>query len=137
MEQITIKTLIDVTNTDVRRTNQGTAIEVDQYRNWITLKQCIELRSLFEYDRNPTSEVIDIKGLGFGTDYKGPHRVWTFTFRPDRSGAFGSEDSQYGLLEEGMHLVPVIKNLTETINTSKAVFDLKDKKSQNTVITLS
>ena len=37
MEQITIKTLIDVTNTDVRRTNQGTAIEVDQYRNWITL----------------------------------------------------------------------------------------------------
>jgi hypothetical protein len=137
MEQITIKTLIDVTNTDVRRENQGTQLEADQYKNWITLKQCIELRSLFEYDHNPTFETVDIKGMGFGTGHKGQHRLWTFTFRPDRSGAFATEDTGVGLLEEGLHLVPVIKNLTETINTTKAVFDLRDEKVRNTVILIT
>ena len=136
METIEIKTLIDITNTEVRRSNQGTTVEVDQYKNWTTLKQCVELRSLIEYDGNPTVETVDVKGLGFGSEYKGKHQVWTFKFRPDRAGAFSSENSNVGLLEDSLHQVPVIKNLTETINTNKAVFDLKDTKSKNTVVKL-
>lgn len=134
MENIEIRTLIDITNTDVRRSNQGTAIEANQYRNWTTLKQCVELRALIEFDHNPTVETIDIKGLGFGTEYKGKHNVWTFRFRPDRAGAFGIEDDPSGLLNESLHQVPVIKNLTESINTGKAVFDLKDPSFKNTTI---
>ena len=137
MEQITIKTLVDITNTEVRRGNQGSQLELDQYRNWTTLKQCIELRSLIDYDKNPACEQTDIKNLGFGSEYKGVHNVWSFTFKPDRSGAFSTDDSASGLLDEGLHLVPVIKNLTETINTDKSVFDLKDKKFKNTVIITS
>jgi hypothetical protein len=43
MEIVEIKTLIDVTNTQVSRANQGTPEEYDQYRNWTTLLQCIGL----------------------------------------------------------------------------------------------
>jgi hypothetical protein len=134
MENIEIKTLVDITNTEVRRNNQGSPIEANQYKNWITLKQCVELRSLIDYDHNPTVETVDVTGMGFGSEFKGKHQVWTFKFRPDRAGAFSLDDEPTGLLSESLHQVPVIKNLTETINTDRAVFDLKDKKFKNTTI---
>ncbi len=134
MEVIEIKTLIDITNTGVRRINQGTQQELDQYRNWTTLLQCIGLRSVIEYDKNPVVEVLNIKDLGFGTDYKGDHNVWTFQFRPDRSDAFLENNDSTHLLKLDLDKIPIILNLTETINTQRAVFDLNDKKSTNTVI---
>jgi len=136
MAQIELKTLIDITNTDARRPNQGSAVEVDQYRNWVTLKQCIELRSLVEFDHDPQVEEIDIKGLGFGSAYKGTHKVWTFRFFPDRDGAFDTEDQELGLLLDAIDKVPVVKNLTETINTDRSIFDLSDTKFKNTIVRL-
>jgi hypothetical protein len=136
MAQIELKTLIDITNTDVRRPNQGTQIEADQYRNWVTLKQCIELRSLVEFDHYPTVETVDVKDLEFGTAYTGKQAVWTFRFYPDQAGAFATEDSELGLLLNAIDKVPVIKNLTETINTDRSIFDLNDTKFKNTTVRL-
>ena len=134
MDIIEIKTLIDITNTEVRRINQGTQQELDQFRNWTTLMQCIGLRAIMSYDRNPISEVIDVKELYFGTEFKGKHRVWTFQFRPDRSDAFAEKDDQIALLRNDLDKVPVILKLTETINTLQAVFDLTDPKLANTIV---
>ena len=136
MAQIELKTLIDITNTDVRRPNQGTQVEADQYRNWITLKQCIELRSLVEFDHYPIVETVDVKDLEFGTAYKGKQAVWTFRFYPDQAGAFATEDNELGLLLDAIDKVPVIKNLTETINTDRSIFDLNDTKFKNTTVRL-
>ena len=134
METIEIKTLIDITNTDTRRPNQGTQQEYDQYRNWITLNQCIEMRSIITYDTNPTNELIDIKGLGFGKEYKGKHRVWTWRFNPDRATAFSNESGGLPLLIDDLNQIPIIKNLLETINIDTTVFDLKDENLRNTVL---
>jgi hypothetical protein len=61
--------------------------------------------------------------------------VWTFTFSPDRDGVYQDNDgNDLGFLLEDIHEVPVIKNLTETINIDKAIFDLKDSKNKNTII---
>jgi hypothetical protein len=134
MEIIEIKTLVDITNTNVRRINQGTQQELDQYRNWTTLQQCIGLRVILNYDREPVVETVNVKGMGFGSEFKGEHRVWTFHFRPDRSDAFAVEDNPVGLLEQDFDQVPIILNLTETINTQRAVFDTSDLKLANTVV---
>lgn len=134
MEVIEIKTLIDITNTDVRRINQGTQQELDQYRNWTTLLQCIGLRAIIEYDRNPQVTVEDISKMGFGSQYKGKQNVWTFQFRPDRANAFGDKTSPIALLQQDLDKVPVILNLAETINTQHAIFDLNDIKWANTVV---
>lgn len=134
MDIIEIKTLIDITNTDVRRINQGTQQELDQFRNWTTLIQCIGLRAIINYDRNPVSAIVDIKGLGFGNDFSGKHRVWTLQFRTDRSDAFALDHDQNALLRNDLDMVPILLNLTETINTKQAVFSLFDKKYTNTVI---
>lgn len=134
MEVIEIKTLVDVTNTDVRRIDQGTQLELDQYRNWVTLLQCIGLRSNINYDQSPTVIEVDVKGLGFGREYKGKHSVWTFQFRPDVIGAFDSDQGPCTLLINDLDKVPIIANLTETINILQAVFDTKSESVANTSI---
>jgi len=134
MEVIEIKTLIDITNTNVRRINQGTQQQLDQYRNWTTLQQCIGLRAIMSYDQNPIVNLIDITGIGFGEHFKGIHNVWTFYFKPERADAFTNKYSSFGLLIEDLDKIPVILNLTETINTQRAVFETTDYKSKNTII---
>jgi len=134
MQTIEIKTLIDITDTKVSRPNQGTQLELDQYRNFVTLKQCIEIRSIISYDFSPEMQVVDIKDLGFGSKYKGKHAVWTFRFNPDRTDVYSDGISPVGSLYGDIEGVPVIKKLTETINIEKAIFELIDASSKNTVI---
>jgi hypothetical protein len=134
MESIEIHTLVDVTNTGVRRANQGTQLELDQFRNWSTLLQCIGLRAIIGYDHPPQVDLKSLKGLGFGSEYRGEHRVWTFTFRPDRVDEFAGENSSIDLLKQDLDMIPMIKNLTETVNIVQAVFSTTDTKFCNTVI---
>jgi hypothetical protein len=136
MDTIEIQTLIDITNTRVVRPNQGTQLEMDQYRNFITLCQCAEIRSVINYEDSPTIETRDIKGLGFGTAYKGKQAVWTFRFNSDRPGVYiDDKGNPLGFLINDLDQIPVIKNLAETINIDKAIFELKDNRFKNTIIT--
>jgi len=138
MQTIEIKTLIDITETRVIRPNQGTPQQLDQQRNFTTLRQCLELRSIIEYDYPPSHETVDIKDMGFGKNFKGKHTVWTFRFRPDRAYAYGNDtDTAAGQLVEDLHEVPVIKNLTETVNIDKAIFDCQDINNKNIIIKAS
>ena len=132
MNIVEIKTLIDITSTGVGRPNQGTQTELNQQRNWVTLSQCIGIRSLIEYFNTPTVENIDIKGLGFGKKFQGKHNVWTFRFETDQPLVYGSDCE---LLVADLDQVPVIKKLTETINISKAVFYTYESQQKNTLIT--
>jgi hypothetical protein len=135
MKTIQIQTLIDITATGVVRINQGTQLQVDQNKNFNTVRQCLEMRSVILYNSLPTTEKINVNNLGFGSSYRGEHTVWTFTFSPDRSDAYdnGSGDS-IGFLFDDVHEVPIIVNLTETINIVKAIFDCKDSKYKNIII---
>ena len=137
MEIIEIQTLVDITNTGVKRANQGSILEFNQFKNWVTLNQCLELRSIITYEFNPQVEEVDIKGLNFGTNYKGKHRVWKFRFHPDREGAYRSEEGDpVGLLVESLDQVPIIKKLSESVNIDTAVFDCTSKAFKNTIVRL-
>lgn len=135
METIEIKTLIDITNTNKARLLNGQQFEHNQFKNWTTLLQCLGLRAIIHYDNNSTVENIDIKELGFGKAYKGKHNVWTFKFTTDRVNVYLQDDNPVGFLEQDLDNVPVIGNLTETINIAKAVFLIHDQQFKNTLIT--
>lgn len=136
MEHIEIRTLVDITNTRAIRPNQGSQLEINQQRNFTTLLQCAELRSVIEYEFAPSSELADVKNMGFGTNFKGKHRMWIFKFNTDRSGVYvDNVDNPVGELVNDLHEVPVIEKLCETINMTKAVFDCKDPVFKNTVVT--
>lgn len=134
MEKIEIKTLIDITNSGINRYDPKKELEFNQYKNWTTMMQVIGLRCLITYDSSPLEEMLDIKDIGFGKRFKGNHKVWTFIFYPDRSNAYDSNNDPVKLLIEDLHQVPIIEKLTETINISTAVFDLKDNQNKNTII---
>jgi hypothetical protein len=135
MEIIEIITLIDITRTKVTRANQGSQLELDQHKNFITLTQCIELRSIVYYENGPECDKVDIKSLGFGTAYKGKQNVWTFRFTPDRTGVYKDQSGDnLAFLVNDLHQVPIIKNLTETVNIERAIFDIKDSQYKNTII---
>lgn len=134
MQVIEIQTLVDITDTKVNRPKQGLQLEHDQYRNFTTLKQCIEIRSNIIYDTSPSCETKDVKDLGFGTNYKGKQKVWTFRFSPERSGAYAERGNEIAALVEDVDAVPVIQKLSETINMDKAIFELKDSATKNTII---
>jgi len=136
MQTLEIKTLIDITETRVIRPNQGSQQALDQQRNFITIRQCLELRSIIEYDFPPQTELIDIKDLGFGKSFKGKNKVWTFRFRPDRADAYGPSNDLDQLIQD-LHEVPIIKNLTETVNIDKAIFDCLDLNTKNIIIKAS
>jgi hypothetical protein len=78
--------------------------------------------------------MLDVKGLGFGSEYRGRHQVWTFQFRPDRPDTFADESEAVALLEKDLDKIPMILNLTETINTQRAVLDTSDRSFANTVV---
>ena len=134
MQTIEIQTLIDITDTKVARPNQGTQLELEQYRNFVTLKQCIEIRSIISYDFSPEMQVVDIKDLGFGSKYKGKHAVWTFRFNPERTNVYVNDRDEIGGLLDDVQGVPVVEKLSETINIEKAIFELIDASSKNTII---
>jgi hypothetical protein len=135
MDTIVIQTLIDITNTGVIRPNQGTHLEMNQYRNFTTLRQCAEIRSVIDFDESPRVELVDIKGMGFGNKYKGKQAVWTFEFTPDRDGVYiDDQRDPLGFLINDLDQIPVVIDLTETINISRAILDLRDSTYKNTVI---
>lgn len=135
MDTIEIQTLIDITNTRAIRLSQGTQEEVDQQRNFVTLLQCIEIRSIVSFETSPRVETVNIKNLGFGSAYNGKHTVWTFRFQTDREAVYQDDfGNPIGNLLEDLHEVPIIKNLTETINIVKPVFDCKNSVTRNTIV---
>lgn len=134
MQVIEIQTLVDITDTKVNRPRPGMQIEHDQFRNFTTLKQCVEIRSNIIYESSPTVETRDIKDMGFGSQFKGKHQVWTFRFTPERSGVYVEGNKEIGALVDDVHGVPVIQKLKESINMDTAIFELKDSVTKNTII---
>lgn len=134
MQTIEIQTLIDITNTRVARPNQGTQTEHDQYKNFVTLKQCVEIRSIINFAFEPQCEIVDLADLDFGSAHQGKHAVWTFRFSPDREGVYATDNNSVGCLIEDLDQVPIIKNLRETVNIDKATFELKDPLYKNTIV---
>lgn len=136
METIQIKTLIDVTDSGVYRYSKERELEYNQNKNWTTLLQTIGLRALIEFDQTVVCENTELRAMGFGEKHRGVHNVWSLTFRTDRDQSYANEKSPIGLLLSDLHEVPIIENLTETINMNRPVFDTQSRFWRNTVVKL-
>lgn len=109
-----IKTLVDVTETNARK-GQDKKL-VNQQDNFNTLYNTIGLRT------NPTEIVVSVNEelitkLGFGTSYKGKHKIWTVEFFVEAEASTSVE-----LMQDDFELVPIISNLDETAKLDKSMF---------------
>jgi hypothetical protein len=121
-----LKTLIDITETGARKGDDHRAQL--QQQNFHTALQTISLRANPTITRSPKSELISIKGIGFGNNYTGNHIVWTWRF-----GFEQADSHNLNFLINDFDLVPVINELNETVKLEDAAFITKDINFTNIV----
>jgi len=110
-----VQTVIDITQTDARRINEGLAYK--QQLNFSSIIQTIGLRSNLEYVNPPRMEHVGIGRMGFGENYKGRQNVWTFLFDIPYGGKI-----EISTLDKDFDLIPVITGLKETVELPEPVF---------------
>ena len=130
--KIRIKTLVDITRTDIRRRDQGDEQKWHQQQNYQTLLQTINLRNLIESNDDPFVETCDVTNQ-FGSTYKGEHKVWTYEFEVDHADAYTNNGDPVGFLKDDLEQVPVLGGLTETVPAPK-MFVLNHKGKSNITV---
>lgn len=126
--KIDIITLVDITQTGARKGSDKKS--VNQQANYMTLFQTASLR-VNVIPTSITKNNADIKGLGFGSEYKGTHNYWILTLEHDVPMGVTHE-----LLLEDFDLVPFITGLDETVQIKSPVFRTKDKKLTNVIFSV-
>jgi len=128
MLKITIKTLYDISRTNVVRNFTESMLplatpqklienENDWYfahrqqSNWETVLQLISLRVQPSSVKDPVVAVEPLKNFGYAKTKKG--KVWTLEFIVDRPGVLTKEKDPIGLLKDDCTNVPLLTSLTE------------------------
>tara|TARA_B100000212_G_C26928817_1_gene345166 strand:- start:60 stop:452 length:393 start_codon:yes stop_codon:yes gene_type:complete len=117
---ITIHTLVDITNTNVRK---GPDIKlVKQQNNYDTFIQASQLRSNVEY----ISCECTVDEFNFGSANKGKNRYWTMKLKSD--WPFQEE-----ILIEDFDFLPIVTELDETGMIHNNIVHTKDSVYKNTI----
>lgn len=127
--RFTAKTLIDITETNARKIDDPFGYR--QQQNWMTFIQTSSLR-VNVYPVTSKNEIVtSLSNLGFGSNFRGKHRVWTVEFDIEYEGGL-----ELTMLEEDFDLVPIIIDLNETAEINNSVFRTRDSKERNIVFEL-
>jgi hypothetical protein len=119
MARIQIRTTIDITDTGIRRPENGTEKQFNQYRNFMTFHQVLGLRSIFEIVEQPKLD----------------KDTWVMVVETDRDGVYATTDDPLGLLKEDLHQVPILTGLDEKKAPKQPIIDTKSKQP-NTFVSI-
>lgn len=121
--QFLIKTLVDITNTNVRKRSGKESLQQD---NNDMIVQTIGLRVNLENIKLTSSkEKVD---KVFGSKFKGNHQVWNFVFTPSLKDSISIDD-----LNKDFDSIPVNIDLDETAKIEKYCFVTNDKQYTNII----
>jgi hypothetical protein len=121
-----ILSLLDITKTGARRDRDKDSKTIDQFSNYMTFENSLQLRSNMNMIVAPKAERQDITNLRFGDNYQGEHMVWTATVEPDFPDAVNVDS-----LKQDFDLVPMVIGLDESINIKTGVFRTMDTDHTN------
>ena len=130
--KIIVKTLLDITETKKHKHNCSEKLLVNQQSNFMSFFNCLSMRFNPYYDVGPTMTEQVVDELGFGSAYKGTHKVWTFEFNLETVVA-GIDEAT---LINDFDLIPMIPGLTESITINNNVFKTKDNEERNILFIL-
>ena len=119
--------LIDITKTGVSRNKDAEDQKaVAQFANYMTVENCLQLRSNIKILTAPKGKKMDISNLKFGDNYRGEQMVWEFTFEPETPEAISVKT-----LNEDFSLIPMLTGLDETIKITNGVYITDDEDHTN------
>lgn len=121
--QFLIKTLVDITNTNVRKRTGKDSLQQD---NNDMIVQTIGLRVNLENIKLTSSkEKVDNV---FGSKFEGEHQVWNFIFTPSLDDSISVDD-----LIKDFDSIPVNTHLDETATIAKHCFVTDSKQHTNII----
>ena len=121
MPRYKIVTLVDITRTDAKKTDEDQK-KIKQQSNFNSLRQAIELRSNVEWTRDP------VKYDGrLPDDLEGKASHWIWEFEVEREDVFLNDSDPVALLRDDLHGVPVISDLENTYTLDPAAIQTKGK----------
>mgnify|MGYP001085283580 CR=1 FL=1 len=122
-----LETLVDITETRAKFDKNNP--DWHRQQNFITIVSTLGLRVNPVVEKTSImTEESSLSGKGFGTRYKGQHKVWRLEFEIDQEDAHS-----VNMMIDDFHLVPIISNLSETANFKDSVFDTSSKTDRNIV----
>ncbi len=121
-----ILSLLDITKTGARRDRNRDSETIDQFSNYMSFENSLQLRSNMNIVSGPTAEQQDITNLRFGDNYQGEHMVWTVIVEPDFPDAVNMDT-----LKQDFDLVPMVIGLDESINIKTGVYRTMDTDHTN------
>lgn len=125
MARYKIITLVDITRTNPTRAETD-KLKLNQQANFNSLVQAIGLRSNVEWNHDPK---LFTGALPDDIDGKANHWIWEVDV--EREDVFLLDGNPVGLLVNDLHGVPVIDDLTNSVEITPAAFQTKGK-NQNT-----
>ena len=122
--RFTIHTLVDITETGMRRGEDPT--QYRQQQNFLTVMQTIGLRVNPTYITSP--EIVeDIPSkYNLGTKYKNKQNIWQYEFDIEYTDALDIDT-----LINDFDLIPIITGLDETVSFENDVFITKNPSINN------
>ena len=119
--------LLDITKTGVSRNKLADDQKrVAQFANYMTVENCLQLRTNIKILTVPKGRKMDISNYKFGVNYRGEQMVWEFIFEPETPEAINVKT-----LNEDFNLIPMLTQLDETINISNGVYITDDEDHTN------
>jgi hypothetical protein len=116
-------TLVDITDTGVRRIKEDLQTERNQQRNWETVLQVISLRAQpLDMISAKSPRMVSMQGHEFGSFYRGSQQCWKFMFFVEHNDVFGPPDDPSKFLKQDFNEVPIITGLNETVGFPDPVF---------------
>ena len=120
-----LETLVDITETRAKFDKNDP--DWHRQQNFITIVSTLGLRVNPVVEKTSiVTEESSLSGKGFGSRYKGQNKVWRLEFEIDQEDAHSIE-----MMIKDFHLVPIISNLSETVNLKSSVFDTSSKTDRN------
>ncbi len=116
MPRYQITTLVDITRTDPPR-SETDKLKLAQQANFNSLLQAIGLRSNVSWVKDP---VMKTGRLPDPLDGAATH--WQWTFDAERDDVFLKDGDSVGLLKNDLNGIPIIGNLTNTVELDPACF---------------
>ena len=129
MPRYEIVTLVDITRSAPTRADTD-QLKIGQQSNFNSLIQAIGLRANVEWNRDPTAQDGRLPD-----PLTGKAKHWCWEFDVERDQVFEKDGDPVKLLIDDLHGVPIISNLTETVEIKPAAFQTKGD-TVNTIVNI-
>jgi hypothetical protein len=117
MQRFLIRTLVDITRTNVYRETID-LLKKKQQDNFQTLHQTLEMRSIIFTEKDPIATTMDWRPYGYSKNEK----TWEWEIYTERDDVFLINDDPIGGMKQDVEFVPFVAGCTETAKFSSNVF---------------